>query len=80
MYCWHPSIGYGHMGKQGGTESGPKMFHGEERRRAARFHVCRDTLVYNQDSFAEILDISFGGLACRRHVGMVDGPEVISDL
>jgi hypothetical protein len=51
-----------------------------ERRRTARFQVCHDTLVYNQDSFAEILNISFGGLACRRHVGMAEGPEVISDL
>lgn len=68
------------MGKLGGTTPGPDMFLGKERRRAARFQVRQDTLLYNQDSFAEIIDISSKGLACRSHVGMAMGSEVISGL
>lgn len=68
------------MRKLGGARSGPQEFRGEERRRAARVQVHQDTLLYNQDSFAEILDISSKGLACRSHVGMAKGSEVISGL
>lgn len=68
------------MGKLSRARSGPQGFWGKERRRAARFQVCQDTLLYNQDSFAEILDISSRGLACKSYVGMANGSEVISGL
>ena len=36
-----------------------------ERRRHPRYSVERNALLYNQEHFAEILNISVGGLACR---------------
>ena len=36
-----------------------------ERRRYPRYTVGSDALLYNQEHFAEILNISIGGIACR---------------
>ena len=36
-----------------------------DRRRHPRYSVERNALLYNQEHFAEILNISVGGLACR---------------
>lgn len=68
------------MGMHGEVEPSPNVLGKTDRRQFPRFHVYQDTLLYNQDSFAEILDISSGGLACRSHVGLENGPDVISGL
>ncbi len=36
-----------------------------ERRRHPRYTLGNDALLYNQEHFAEILNISIGGIACR---------------
>lgn len=51
-----------------------------DRRQSPRYRVCQDTLLYNQDSFAEIIDISLRGVACKSHVGLGEGVEVISGV
>lgn len=56
------------MGKGEEIAAGQNAFPEVERRRFPRRQVFRDTLLYNQNSFAEILDISCGGIACRGHV------------
>ncbi len=52
----------------------------EDRRQSPRYRACQDTLLYNQDSFAEIIDISSGGVACKSHVGLGEDIEVISGV
>lgn len=37
----------------------------DERRRHPRYNVRQDALFYNQEHFAEIINISRGGIACR---------------
>lgn len=41
-----------------------------ERRKSKRFKVIHDTLLCCEENLAEIVDISAGGIACRKLVGM----------
>lgn len=43
-----------------------------ERRKFKRFKVIHDTLLCCEENLAEIVDISSGGIACRKLVGMRD--------
>jgi hypothetical protein len=51
-----------------------------ERRRHPRFMVGQDALLYNHNVFAEILDISMGGVACQCLVHGEDYGAPMADI
>ena len=64
----------------GGKSEEPTVFAGNERRKYQRYPVNQDTLMYNNDSLAEILDISFGGFVCKGQVGSDDQQALLTDV
>lgn len=51
-----------------------------ERRRHPRFVMGQDALLYNRDVFAEIVDISMGGIACQCLVHGEDYGAPMTDI
>lgn len=51
-----------------------------ERRKYKRFKALHDTLLCCDENLAEIIDISSGGIACRKLVGMKDTVTSLEDV
>ncbi|WP_136807537.1 PilZ domain-containing protein [Desulfosediminicola flagellatus] len=51
-----------------------------ERRKFKRYPIHQNSMLCNEESLAEVLDISKAGLACRNFVGLEGASGILSDV
>lgn len=51
-----------------------------ERRKFKRYPIHQNSMICNEESLAEVLDISKGGLACRNFVGLHGASDILTDV